>query len=49
MLQSGLSEAIADESGVSIRQEILLRPALGRLPDAARFALPAGASAVGEK
>ena len=46
VLQDGRVEATVEESGVTIRQEITLHPALGRLPGEARIALPAGAGAV---
>ncbi len=44
LLQSGRVVATVDESGVTIRQEIRLRPALGRPSGEAHFTLPVGNS-----
>ena len=46
VLQDGRVVATVEESGVTIRQEIALRPALGRLPGETRIVLPAAAGAV---
>ena len=46
LLQTGRTEATIDESGVTVRQEIRLRAAFGRLAGEVHFALPPGASAV---